>query len=202
MAMAFWASSWVRTLKFPKELPIASGFTLPLELTLRKTPQGSRLFANPVKGLEILRDKVVGSIENKTLSGKENVVSLAPKEKLVEFNLILEADTDVEDAIFSLDGVPLRYNFKRKGFIPASGKPTGRSGFSHDGTPGTFDLRVYVDEASIEVFAEGGSAYFVLPRPAEALGEPVKEISVTVNGGKATIKRMTVHKLKSIWETK
>ena len=191
---------WVRTLKLGKDLPLNRGFTLPLELTLRTSQKGARLFASRVKEFEVLRDKELSSLKNKTLSGAENKVVLSPKQKLVEFNVTINADDQAEELIFSFDGVPLRYNFKRGGFIPENGKPHGRSGFSLDGTSRNFELRVYIDEASVEIFAEEGSAYFILPRSAETVGEPVKEIAMTVNGGSATIKSMTVHKLKSIWK--
>lgn len=190
---------WVRTLNLGKGLPFSQGFTLPLDLTLRSSEKGVRLFANPVKELEALRGKEMVSERNKMLSVAENKWTFSPKEKLVEFNITLKADEQAEDVVFSFDGVPLKYNFKRAGFIPANGKPHGRSGFSHDGTPRTFDLQVYVDEASVEIFAEGGSAYFILARPAERVGEPVNEISISVNGGSATIESLKVHKLKSIW---
>ncbi|WDE99467.1 hypothetical protein PQO03_18030 [Lentisphaera profundi] len=91
---------WVRTLKLGKDLPLNRGFTLPLELTLRTSQKGARLFASRVKDLEVLRDKELSSLKNKTLSGAENKVVLSPKEKLVELNVTIKLDDQVEELIF------------------------------------------------------------------------------------------------------
>ncbi|MDO4570803.1 MAG: glycoside hydrolase family 32 protein [Planctomycetia bacterium] len=49
--------------------PFNQGFTLPIELTLRETPEGTRLFAEPIRELETLR-------ENKVVVPTDGVVSL------------------------------------------------------------------------------------------------------------------------------
>ena len=58
---------WVRQ-GFGENVPFASGFTLPLELTLRTADDGVRLYANPVKELEQLREKEIFSAQGKKIA--------------------------------------------------------------------------------------------------------------------------------------
>ena len=46
---------WARGINFGADAPFNSGFTLPLELSLRTADDGIRMYANPVKELEVLR---------------------------------------------------------------------------------------------------------------------------------------------------
>ncbi len=68
---------------------------------------------------------------------------------------------------------------------------------SHDKEDGKLDMRLYIDSATAEVFAEHGSVYFLQPRRVQ--NEVVKELNLIVEGGTATIENLTAHELKSIW---
>jgi fructan beta-fructosidase len=58
---------WVRTATYPKQFPnqiVNQSFSLPHELSLRKTPDGLRMAFNPVKEVEKLRGKKLDGLQS------------------------------------------------------------------------------------------------------------------------------------------
>jgi sucrose-6-phosphate hydrolase SacC (GH32 family) len=65
---------------------------------------------------------------------------------------------------------------------------------------GTLDLHIYVDRATVEVFAKSGAVYFLEGRKKP--GAPLEDLKVTVEGGSTTIASLKAFRLKSIWRQK
>ena len=62
---------------------------------------------------------------------------------------------------------------------------------------GKLDLRIFVDRATVEVFAEGGSVSYLEGR--SELGEVIRNLKLSVEDGSATIESLKGFRLKSIW---
>ncbi len=60
---------------------------------------------------------------------------------------------------------------------------------------GMLDLRIFLDRANIEVFAENGSVCFL--EGSKQLGTPIGELKVSVEDGFATIHNWKTFRLKS-----
>ena len=67
-----------------------------------------------------------------------------------------------------------------------------------DRDDGRLDLRIYVDRATVEVFAKNGAVYFLEGR--KNLGAPIEDLKITIDGGSATIESLKAFRLKSIWK--
>jgi fructan beta-fructosidase len=187
---------WVRQ-GFGENVPFASGFTLPLELSLRAADDGIRLYANPVKELEALREKEIFSAQNKKIGGGETV-SFDTQEPLVEVVVSVKTAAKTGTIELKFGGNSLYYFLEQK--------QLGDQGFVqnlrdkcivHDKEDGRIDFRIYVDRATFEAFVENGSVYKIGPR--KDVAAPVGKISIGLNGADGTVESMKVYKLKSIW---
>jgi len=187
---------WAR-MSYGANVPFASGFTLPLELTLRIADDGLRLYANPVKELEKLREKEIFSAQGKKIGGVETV-GFNTQEPLVE--VVVSVKTEAKKGTIELKfGSNALYYFLEQ-------KQLGDSPFLqnikdkcivHDKDDGHVDFRLYLDRASWEVFVKNGSVYKIGSR--KDLAAPVDKISVGLNGAEGTVESMKIYKLQSIW---
>ncbi len=187
---------WVRQ-GFGDNLPFNQGFTLPMELTLRTADDGVRMYANPVKELEKLRENELFSVQGKKLSGTETV-SCDTQEPLVE--VVVSVKTEAKKGTIELKfGATSLYYFieqKRLGDSPLIQNVRDKC-IVHDKDDGKIDFRLYLDRATWEVFVENGSVYKIGSR--KDMSAPVGKISVGLAGAEGTVESMKVYKLKSIW---
>lgn len=187
---------WV-TQGFGEKVPFASGFTLPLELSLRTADDAVRLYANPVKELEALREKEIFSAVDKQIGGA-STLSFDTQETLVEVVVSVKAPAKkgtIElkfgpNALYyfleqrQLGDTPFLQNVKDKCIV-------------HDKEDGRVDFHFFVDRATWELFVGNGSVYKIGSR--KDIAAPVGKISIGLNGGEGTVESMKVYKLKSIW---
>ena len=188
---------WVRQ-GFGANVPFASGFTLPLELSLRTADDGIRLYANPAKELEKLRERELYSVQNQRFHDTQ-VVACETQEQLVEMVLsvttaskqgAIELKFGTQSLYYLLDRKqlgenPLVQNLRDKCIV-------------HDKEDGRIDFRLYLDRATWEAFVENGSVYKIGKRGD--ISAPVGKISVGGFGGaEGVVESMQVYKLKSIW---
>ncbi len=170
------------------DAPVGCGFTLPLELTLRTAEDGVRLYVNPVKELEKLREVELFSAQDKKIGGAE-MVSFETQEKQLE--VVVSVKTDAKTGSIQLKTGETQFTYwldKRK--------LDGSTIIVHDKDDGRIDFHVFIDSASWEIFAARGAIYNMGGRNYK---NPVGKISVNMNGGVGTVERMTIYKLKSIW---
>ena len=168
-------------------MPFNQQITFPVELTLRTTEDGPRLFTNPVREIELIYGWKQTWINEKLGPGQNLLSGLKG-----EFYDI-EAEFAVADAAefgFVIRGVPIVYNVKENrlssGDLEAPLKPQD----------GKIKLRLLIDRLSIEVFANDGRVYM----PIRALHmESKREFRVFTRGGRTNIEEMTIYKMKSIW---
>jgi fructan beta-fructosidase len=159
---------WGQNIVFP-DMPFNQQMTVPCELTLRRTDEGVRMFAEPVKELDALHGR-------KHAWRELSLGSAAAALKTVRDELLdIRAELDVAKADslgLAIRGVPVRYDAKAQQVVcekvSAPLAPVG----------GRVKLRILADRGSIEVFGNSGRVAMsigVLPQqgkpPLEAVGK-------------------------------
>ena len=126
--------------------------TVPVDLTLRQTPAGLRLFAEPVR--ELLDRKTPMDVPPRT--DTELVTGLDAHD------LTLVVRPEGQRVAFEVAGVPVSYD-------PTSRTlKVGKSSATVLLVVDKVELRVLVDRLSVEIFAQDGIAAFSAQRPAGA----------------------------------
>jgi fructan beta-fructosidase len=177
---------WGRGIAFPG-MPFNQQMTIPCRLTLRTTPDGPRLFAEPVKEVETLHGAKHAWADRKLAPG-ENLL-----EKVTGGLFDLQADFGATDAAtfgLTLRGLPLVYDVKKQQVIC--------KGVTAPLAPvdGRVRLRVLVDRGSVEVFGGDG-------RVALSVGhlfpEAERSLEVFSRGGKTEVRSLEVYEMRSAW---
>ncbi|MFV1967613.1 MAG: GH32 C-terminal domain-containing protein, partial [Pirellulaceae bacterium] len=110
--------------------------------------------------------------------------------ELFELRVALEPDEHVDEIIFAFRDESMRYDPKqRRLHFRGQSIPAGDAG-------GALKLQILIDRTSLEVFADEGRtsmSFYLAPNPRAA------PLAMTVLGGHATISRMDLWRLKSIW---
>jgi len=182
--------SWMAGGQYPN-MPFNQQMTVPRVLTLRTTPEGIRLFFEPVKELEKLRrDRHAWS--DVPLAPGENPLAKLSGEL---WDLAAEIEPgDAKQVGFEIRGQKVEYSVAEKRLV-ALGQSAPLEPIA-----GRIKLRILVDRTSVEVFANNGRvsmATCFLP-PTEKPQN--KSLAVYAAGGAAKITSLEVWGLKSIWE--
>jgi len=164
--------------------PFNQSFSLPLNLTLKKTAAGIRMLANPIEELNTLHDGKPQTITAKT------VTAGAPA--------TLKVDGDIADIQVTI----------KQGDAKQVSLTFGRTAMTYDFatrmldkmpvslSDGKLKLRVLVDRPMFEAVVNDGQCYFTTARQPQALDT----ISVKTEGGSASVESLEVFKMKSIWK--
>jgi levanase/fructan beta-fructosidase len=173
-------AAWMREPSFP-EMPFNQQVSFPCELTLRSTPNGPRLFREPIHEIALLH-RGQDTWTNRTLKADE-VLPLEPSGRLFH----LRAEISIPQGaklIFNIRGVPVILTSK-----------TIESGTSPAAVAGRIkSVEILIDRASIETFVNHGeisSTRFVLPSE--------NGLSIRAEGGPVTIHSLTIYPLNSAW---
>jgi len=174
---------WMSGAHFP-DMPFSQAMTVPLELTLRRTPEGHRLCYWPVKELEVLRSaKMQGS--RLTAEAANNLLAQANHE-LLDVELALRARGDLPVKL-NVRGHPITWD-------PAASTLTFAGVTAPlPGKTRRLSLRVLVDRSVTEVFADQGAAAFASLTVFEDPALPLRL------EGPAAVEEMAVYPLRSIW---
>lgn len=205
-----WMSNWDYPFAFPTT-GWKGELTVPREVTLIQTADGFRLTQSPVKELESLRSPLY-SASGKTVSpSSQNLLKgITAGAYELEAEVEIPAGSGVSEFGFNL-----REGNGEKtvvGYKPAAGTVfvdrslSGATDFSslfstrHEtqaaAENGRIRLRILVDEASVEVFANGGKAVFsdvIFPDPAS------RAMSFYTKGGNVKVVSLKAYKLASVW---
>ena len=170
------------------DMPFNQMMNFPVELTLRTTESGIRMFAEPVAELESLHSQS-HVCENETIKEGENLL-----EDITGELFHIRAEFDVGEAAafgFKIRGVTIEYDTKEKklscGDKQADLKPRN----------GKIRLQVLVDRISIEIFANDGEIY--MPMGA-ILPDDAGTLATFSRGGNTQVSELAVHELKSAWQ--
>jgi sucrose-6-phosphate hydrolase SacC (GH32 family) len=173
-------AAWMRDSTFP-EMPFNQQVSFPCELTLRSTPNGPRIFREPIKEIEVLHAGQ-DSWTNRRLRAGE-VLPLEPSGRLFHVRAEVSIPAGAR-LIFNIRGIPVILTSKtvESGTSPASVVDQIKT------------VEILVDRASIEVFVNHGeisSTRFVLPHE--------NGLAIKVEGGPVTIQSLTVCPLTPAW---
>jgi levanase/fructan beta-fructosidase len=166
---------------FP-DMPFNQQASFPCELTLRSTPNGPRIFREPIREIALLH-KGQDTWTNRTLKADE-VLPLEPAGRLFH----IRADLSIPEGArltFYIRGVPLILTSKS---IDSGGSPATVAGEIKR-------VEILVDRTSIEAFVNRGeisATRFVLPKE--------NGVSVKAEGGPVTIQSLAVYPLASAWK--
>lgn len=174
-------AAWMRGSDFP-DMPFNQQVSFPCELTLRSTSDGPRLFRQPIKEIDLLRED---RQEWKDLMIREGTpLTLADSGDLYR----IRAEIHLEEsgtATFWLRGIPVTLTQTELQSGGAAAKAIDR----------IKSVEILLDRGSIEVYVNGGeisSTRYALPSTQglflESSGPPVR------------IHSLTVDRLKSSWE--
>ena len=182
---------WGQGIEF-KNQPFNQQMTIPVELTLKTTANGARLFAWPVKEVDAASNgrghATILSIDRLKLSprlGRPTTVTAGVRLDQIDMTLELEVGT-AEKITLTVCGTPVVYDVKQQ-------KLTCR----HVTAPasirnGRVALRVIGDRGSLEIFANGGEvALSVGHTPSDT----DRSLSVLVTGGEATLHQPSIANL-------
>ncbi|MEI6176097.1 MAG: glycoside hydrolase family 32 protein [Verrucomicrobiota bacterium] len=192
-------------------MPFNQQLSVPAEITLRTTPDGIRMYRNPVKELAGLYAKS-DKFENLTHAAA-NAKLAALKPELIDMTISF---VPAGDLTLTVRGLNINYEAAKNQFVftnsvraeaekagmlklpPERQRPykdTGRREIPAPTVDGKVKLRVLVDRASLELFINDGQAaasFTVIPDAKN------RDISLT---GDAALKiaSLEVNELKSIW---
>jgi len=170
-------------------MPFNQCMLFPCVLTLRRTEDGIRMFAEPVKEIETL---------HKTGHAWQNVTLPAGKDALAALSgdlFHIQATFDVgqaEQVGFVIRGVDVVYDVAKKE-LSCQGKSAPLKA-----AQGQLQLEILVDRTSIEIFGNRGEVYMpigVIP------ADENRSLEVFGKGPAARLVSMEVHELDSAWDS-
>jgi fructan beta-fructosidase len=136
---------WAQGMTFPG-MPFNQQMTVPVTLTLRKTPNGVRMYADPVS--ELFGEGVREVSRRQTYTLRKDPVVIAEDVDTANVWIVLTPKGEVQFRVRGLDVVYDGAKAElRVGKTVAPLKPQD----------GTIDLHVLIDRGSVELFANGGS---------------------------------------------
>jgi fructan beta-fructosidase len=164
-------------------MPFNQAFTFPHSLTLRKTPDGIRMFAAPITEIASLRKKTHSA-------GGAELAPDAPKSVAVSGELF---EIRAEFAVGQANAVGLDIGGNRVAYDVAGKKLNGAPMAPVDGK---VTMQVIVDRPMIEICGNDGAVYITSSRPKRG---DVSAVKAFADGGKATLLSIEIHELESIW---
>lgn len=176
---------WMKGGNYPG-MPFNQQMSFPCELTLRTTPNGLRVFRQPVPEIRSLYAEMTEVRETHLKAGEERAIG-RPGEL---FDIAAEIEPPAVGVFgIRVHGVEITY---AGGQIRCLGKeaPVTLTGQA-------LDLRILVDRTSLELFAnrgEVGMSFCILPSELEST------VQCYAKEADANLRALTVHRLRSIWE--
>ena len=173
-------TAWMRWSPFP-DMPFNQELSFPCELTLHRTPDGLRVFRQPIQEIALLHNGQ-DAWTNRTLHVNE-VLPLEPYGQLFQIKLAVSIPAGAR-LTFNLRGVPVVLTANT---VACGTDPVRVQGQIHQ-------VEILLDRGSVEVFANQGEislTRYVLP------GE--NGLSVKAEGGEIALQSLIVYPLNSAW---
>lgn len=171
----------------PRGLPCRQMISLPVELTLRTTDEGVRMFANPAREIASLRTEERTYPDTDLSKGPLKITDLPWELTDMALTLGLKGAKQLNMSVW---GHGMSYDTESRTLN------LGRSKVKVKPKDGRVKLRVLVDRCSVDVCANDGRA-FLMDGMYPDRNKPAFECSA--EGGAAAVKHITFHRLKSIW---
>ncbi len=169
-------------------MPFNQQMLFPVELTLRTTDEGIRMFAEPAREIENIHGKRHAP-KVKTLKAGENPLSRIKGDL---FHILAEfTPGDAAEFGFVIRGTPVVYNAEKKQLSckgrTAELKPTD----------GKIRLEILVDRTTIEIFANDGGVYMPI---GGILPDDNKTLELFSKDGSTKVDSLEIYELRSAWE--
>ena len=169
-------------------MPFNQQMTIPVDLTLRSTPAGPRLFAWPVEESESLRLMLHAFADIRVVPDENPLEDISGE----LFDIEAEIDLgDVQECGFVVRGIPVTYKVERHEI--ACG--TQKSPLAAEDN--VIRLRLLADRGSIEIFGNAGQ---MAVSAAAAPAADNRSLEFFVHGGRARVRSLTVYELRSAWK--
>lgn len=168
-------------------MPFNQMMNFPVELSLRTTEEGIRMFAQPVREIEKLHGPANTVQEQIVRPGENPLASL--RGDLWDLQVDLEPGTAAEVG-FKIRGVPVVYNVSAQ-TLTCQGKTAPLPQVQR-----RIRLRILVDRTTLEIFGNDGRVYMpiaVVPKDED------RSLELYVRGGEGRIRTVDAFELKSIW---
>lgn len=179
---------WWRTHTNKAGMPFNQAQSIPMELKLVRTAQGLRVSRTPVKELEMLRGASYPVSGRKLKEGDPNPLSDIQAGP-VEIRAEIEPGK-AKEVTLDIHGLPVVYDaVKQELVIDGVRAPVPL-------VKGKLSLIIYADLIGVEVLTADGLVF--MPVNVNIDSEN-RSLGLSVKGGNATLKQMTVYELKSIW---
>lgn len=171
------------------QMPFNQQMNFPVELTLRSTAEGLRVFANPIKEIALLHGKPV-TVKQVALNAESN--SLEGKgSELMHIQCVLEPGT-AKQLVLNVRGVPITYDvaaqqlscLDKQAPLPL--------------VDGRVTVELLVDRMSIEIFGNGGSVYMPM---GKVLDVENTSLGIQAVEGAGKLVSATVYPLQSAWKS-
>lgn len=179
--------SWLRFPEVPG-MPFSQQMTFPVELSLRETDEGIRLFAEPVKELELLRRPLVARQGLSLCPGENPLAGISGD--LFEIRVDVRLDSASEIGMV-IRGLPVLYDVQKQ-LLSCRDRSCHLAPFE-----GKISLQFLIDRLSIEIFANHGRVYLPL---GVIFPDENRSLEMWMKGGRAFVEVFEVFELASIWE--
>ena len=169
-------------------MPFNQMMGTPVELTLLDTDAGPRLSANPVRELATLRARTHALPAQQVKPGDNPLAGIHGE--LLDLTAEMEPGDSTEIS-FQIRGTDIVWNAAKNEVTCAKNTAPLRP------VHGQLRFRMLVDRTSLDIFGNDGHAYLPMGvlHPADN-----RSLSLSVKGGTATLRSLSVHELKSAWE--
>ena len=178
--------AWMNSTEYPAML-FSQQMSFPCELTLRTTPEGIRMFRQPVKEIETIQRRE-HAWRNMPLKPGENLLSDVAGELFdIRAEIELGDATEIE---FAVRGEKVKYSTTQR-------QLSGLGGCAHlDPVENRIQLQILVDRTSLEVFGNAGRvsmSFCLVPDPEN------ESVGLSAAGGTASVVSLKVYELCSVW---
>lgn len=179
---------WAREVTFPG-MPFNQQMAVPVDLTLRSTDAGPRMFAEPVKELANIRSRSHRFDARQLAPGDAN-----PTEDILAELLELDVTFEPGDngrLVFNIRGVLVTYHAE------SAEVETAGTRVPLEPVEGQVRLQILVDRGSVECFGNGGRV--AISQKAKTAPDS-RHVHVRAENAPVRIREMNIHELKSIWQ--
>lgn len=178
--------AWLRNARHP-DMPFSQLVSFPCELTLRTSPDGIRLYREPIREIELLRGRSWQWDAGAVRPGDDPFSKISGElfEIRAEITSSRASSVTIKAGGADLVYAPLQATLSYMG----KSLPAGGAG-------GKLQLHILIDRTTIEIFADNGRISMTFSIPPMEGATP---LGLQVRGGDITIAALEVWELKSIW---
>lgn len=169
------------------DMPFNQQMTFPVELSLRSTDHGPRIHSWPIQEIELLyqETRVLRNIE----AAQNPTILPTDQHDLLDMTFEIELDS-IGEFELNLRGILLNYDSEKQKLTCCERSTKLKP------DAGKIYLRVLLDRASIEIYANYGLVYIPI---SVVLEQSDLGCSLYVQRGKVTFKKIQISKLNSSW---